>query len=106
MVSSLIIRAELSNPPSEVLAFRTLTMMARQIELDNLIEIEQTYKDIYYNYMKQKGLMDFVCQIITPPEKENGIRIDYEYNYSYTIKTDRIIFSNILNILGQITQLR
>jgi hypothetical protein len=106
IVTNLIIRAELSNPPSETLAFRSLTMMSRQIELDNLIEIDQIYKDIYYNYMKFRGLLDFVDQLITPPENENGIRIDMHINYPFTIKTDRIVFTNVLNLLGQISYLK
>ncbi len=105
-MNTLIIRAELSNPPSETLAFRSLTMMAQGIELDNLIEIEQAYKDIYYHYMKYRGLFDFIEQIVTPPENEKGIRIDLNYNYPLTIKTDRIVFTNILSLLGQISELK
>lgn len=103
----LIIRAELSNPPTELLAFRALTMMARiQFALDNLIELEQEVKDIYYHYLKPRGAMDFVEQFITPRENERGIRVDLDYNYPLTIKVDRINFRNLSNLLDQLNYLR
>ena len=106
-MQTLIIKAELSNPPSEILAFRTLTMLACvQLCLDNLIELEQDFKDIYYHYLKARGAMDFVAQFITPRENEEGIRIDLDYNYPLTIKTDRIIFNNLFGLLGQINYLK
>ena len=106
-MQTLIIKAELSNPPSEILAFRTLTMFAcLRLYLDNLIELEQDCKDIYYHYLKARGAMDFIAQLITPRENERGIRIDLDYNYPLTIKTDRIIFKNIFGLLGQINYLR
>ena len=105
-MDTLIIRAELSNPPSETLAFRSLTMMTDGIELDNLIEIEQDYKDIYYHYLKHHGLMDFVEQIVTPPEQEMGIRIDRLPTYPFTIKVDRITFSNVVGLIGKVAKLK
>lgn len=105
-VDTLIIRAELSNPPSEALAFRSLTMLTKEISLDNLIEIEQDYKDIYYYYLKYHGLMDFVEQIVTPPEEEKGIRVDRLPTSPLTIRTDRIIFSNVLGLIGKIATLK
>jgi hypothetical protein len=106
-MDTLIIRAELSAPPSESLAVRSLTMLSHdKLNMDNLIEVENYAKDIYYYFLKNKGIWDYIDEIITPPENESGVRIDIEYNFPYTIKTKKIVFANILNLIGQIAYLQ
>ena len=41
-----------------------------------------------------------------PEDKEEGIRIDREYNYAKTIKVNKICYENTTNILGQIKSLK
>ena len=76
------------------------------LKLSVLVEMEQDMKDLYYSYMKALGLMDFVDQYVTPEEKEEGIRIDTELRYPFTIKTQTIKFENTLSILGQVKSLQ
>lgn len=103
---NLIIVAELSEPPTEGLFFRYLTLVTRsELSTSNLIEAEQEVKDIYYKYLKSKGLFDFVDQIITPQENEFGIRLDTELNYPLTIRAKSITCVNCVNLLGQIKHL-
>lgn len=97
----LIIKAELSNPPTEALAFRTLTMLARSnLSLHSIVEVEDCFKDMYYHYLKVKCLMDFVDQLITPEENEAGIRIGVVTSKNQSINIDRITFQNLFWLLG------
>ena len=107
MQSNLIIIADILNPPTDSLAVRSLEMVCKsRLLLNILIEVEQEYKDIYYNYLKPRGFLDFCEQLITPPEKEFGIRIDTDYNYPLTIKTQNIKFNNYINFLSKIAYLK
>lgn len=100
---NLIIVSDLVNPPSEGLYFRHLTMVS-SIDLKHsvLIESEKEYVDIYYNYLKKKGLYDFVQEFVQPEWKVDGIRIDTELNYPKTIKTNHIRYENVENLIKQI----
>ena len=62
---NLIITSKLSSdPPSEGLYFRFLTMMAKkEINYDVVLESEQEKVDYYYNFLKQKGWFDFIDDI-------------------------------------------
>lgn len=50
--------------------------------------------------------MDFADDLIFFEDKEEGIRIDLDYNYPLTIKAREIGFVNVPNILGQINFLK
>jgi len=103
----LIVVAGLSEPPTEPLSFREVTYFSkRYLTMDVLIETERAMKDLYYEYMKRKGLLDYTDQLVTPEEKEDGIRLDNEINYPKTIKLDFIRYDNIRKVLGQIEFLR
>ena len=103
---SLIIVSDLINPPSEGLYFRHLTMVsALDFKQDVLIESEKEYVDIYYNYLKKKGLYDFVEEFIQPEWRVDGIRVDTELNYPKTIKTNYIRYENVENLIKQIKSL-
>ena len=103
---NLIIQAGLSEPPTETLPFRHLTSVSKcDYKLDVLIESEQEMKDLYYLFLLKRGMFDYIQEIITPEEKENGIRIDYELNYPKTVVANKITFDNQLNILKHIALL-
>ena len=103
---SLIIVSDLINPPPEGLYFRHLTMVsALDFKQDVLIESEKEYVDIYYNYLKKRGLYDFVEEFIQPEWRVDGIRIDTELNYPKTIKTNYIRYENVENLIKQIKSL-
>jgi hypothetical protein len=104
---NLIIVAGLSEPPSEPLPFRILTGVSKsELKLDVLIETAQTMKDLYYQYMLHRGLLDYAEALITPEEREDGIRLDMELTFARTIRTRFIRFDNLLNLVGQITLLK
>ena len=59
-------------------------------------------KDSYYHFLKSQGSMDFIDQLITPEENENGIRLDTKLNFPLTILATKITAQNCTNLLGQI----
>jgi hypothetical protein len=96
-----------SDPPSEGLYFRFLTLMAKkELDFDVLLESEEEFIDIYYHFLKRKGWYDFIDAIVTPEEGEEGVRIDTELNYPKTIKVNYIRCENTPNVLGQLKVLR
>ncbi len=88
----LIIRDELVNPPTWFASFRDLTLICSlRLETDIVIETEET--DLYYQWLKQRGGMDFIDDFV-PPGIENGLRIDTELNFDPSIVIDRITPEN------------
>lgn len=105
---NLIISSTLSSdPPSEGLYFRFLTMVAKK-DLDYCVVVESEKKKIdpLYKFLREKGWYDFVYEIIVPEWKIEGVRIDTRNEYPLTIKTDYIRCENTPNLLGQIKSIR
>lgn len=100
---NLIIDASLSEPPTESLYFRFMTLAAhKEIGLDCLIETEQQMKDNYYRYLSRQGLMDFVKQIITPKECVTGLRLGERVKNAPAIKLKSIRAENVISLIGLI----
>jgi hypothetical protein len=96
----------IGDPPSQNLAIRYVTLEAKTgLNMHVVIEVEQDFKDIYHEYMKRVGLMDYVDEYVTPEERLDGIRIDSKLEYPRTIKVSSINFQNTLNIIGQVKSL-
>ena len=103
---NLIIVSHLStDPPSEGLYFRHVTMMAKTMGYDIALEAEQEMKDYYYHFLKKRGWFDFVDDFVTPERREEGVRIDTQLNYPLTIQVKYIKCENTINILGQLDHL-
>lgn len=104
--SNLIIKAKLSQRPSDALCFRFITLCSKErIGLTNIIQTEKEAVDIYYKWMRLAGLMDFVAAIITENEVEEGIRLDTEPNYPVSVIVERVDWPQLNLILGQIKYL-
>ena len=105
---NLIISASLStDPPSEGLYFRLLTMIAQKdLNYDIALEADKELIDFYYHFLKKRGWYDFVDGLITPEENEEGVRIDSSLSYPRTILTRHIRCENTTNLLGQLKSLR
>ncbi len=105
---NLIITAELSSdPPSEGLYFRFLTMMAqKELNYDVVLESEPDMVDINWRFLKRKGWFDFVDDIVVPEWRIEGVRIDTQNNYPLTIQVPYIRCENTPNLLGQIKSIR
>jgi hypothetical protein len=105
---NLIISAKLStDPPSEGLFFRHVTMEAKQaLKYSVVIEAEKKAEDFYYNFLKEKGWFDFVDDFVQPEWRVEGVRIDTELNYPMTIQVPYIRCENALNLLGQVKSMK
>tara|TARA_B100001113_G_scaffold338690_1_gene321120 strand:- start:1157 stop:1483 length:327 start_codon:yes stop_codon:yes gene_type:complete len=100
---NLIIHAGLSEPPTETLPFRYVTSVSKcDYKLDVLLESEQEMKDMYWSFLNKRGMFDYIQDIVTPREKENGIRVDFEFNYPKTVVTQKIILENQEELLKHI----
>ena len=103
----LIIADTFVEPPSEVLPFRTITMLSHDnLGLDVLLHTTQDMKDLYYQWMRPRGMMDYIAYILNDLEFEDGIRLDITGIYPHTIVTKFIRLENQLNLLGQIRAFR
>lgn len=105
---NLVIRGKLSSEPlSQGLYFRFLTMVSKQdLGLNVLLECDKNRVDLYYNQLKINGWFDFVNDIVVPEWRVEGIRVDTELNYPYTIRTQYIRSENVFDLLGQVENLR
>jgi len=105
---NLIISANLStDPPSEGLYFRLLTMVAQKdLDYDIALEADKELIDFYYHFLKKRGWYDFIDGLITPEENEEGVRIATSLSYPRTILTRHIRCENTTNLLGQLKSLR
>jgi hypothetical protein len=100
---NLIIADDLVEPPSEILPFRTITMISHvSMDLNILLHTTQDMKDLYYHWMKPKGLMDYIDYILNEQEWEDGIRIDVVGIYPNTIVVKSIRLENQVSLLGRI----
>lgn len=99
----MIIVAGLTEPPTETLPFRHVTAVSKcEYRLDVLVESPQKMKDLYWYFMRDVGMLDYVEDIITPREREEGVRLDYEFNYPRTIVAGRITIENQIDLLKHI----
>ena len=48
------------------------------------------------------GLMDYVDYYITPEDYESGLRLDIDFNYTNTIKTNCISLNNVHLLKNQL----
>lgn len=89
---NLIISCELTAPPSEVSAFRSLTMYATVFKkMDCLIEADPDEIDFYYNWLKRNYAYDFVKQFVKKREV-GGIRLNYD-------RIKRLTFNNLNDMI-------
>lgn len=89
---NLLINCELTAPPSEIGAFRTLTLYATIFKnMDCLVEARPEEIDFYYRWIKGNYAYDFIKQFVTPHEV-GGIRI-----HQGVVK--RITFNNLNHLI-------
>ena len=100
---TLLIRDQLTCPPTWFASYRDLTLYcAIFLHLD--IVIESADPDTYYRWIKPRGGMDFIEDIIRPGS-ENGLHLDLRREYPRTIITDRIAPENVHRLIASIRSL-
>lgn len=99
---TLIIRDELSAPPSWFASFRDLTLYC-SVFLHVDIVIESDDVDLYYRWLKPKGGMDFVADFVRTGS-ERGLRIDTRSRLPQfalaTVVIPRIVPENVPRLIG------
>ena len=99
----IIIRGELSEPPSSISCFRDVTLYtACFLDADVLLESPYDMRDIYYKWLKRHGAYDFIEEIVRKNE-EYGFRIGPEKT---NFLIDRIIPENLSIVIGRLRGLR
>ena len=74
---NLLISSELTAPPSEVSAFRSLTLYATTFKQSYcLIEVRREEIDFYYKWLKDKYALDFVKEFVYIGET-TGFRLQH-----------------------------
>jgi len=97
-----LVHAPLCEPPTESLPFRYVLSCAKiDCEASVLLECEQGTEDMYWQFMRSRGMFDFISDIIEPL-KERGISLDTTIRQQRaTILTKYIRFENQVNIISQ-----
>jgi hypothetical protein len=91
---NLIVPAELCEPPSEGLMFRHLLMVSKlDLLYSNLVFCQEDMVDLYYHYMKERFIFDFVDDIVT--QQEDGYFLSIKFvraeNVNNVIENLRLI---------------
>lgn len=95
-----IIDAELTAPPSEVVLFRDITMYSNVfLKKPVLLECRKEERDFYYKWLKNRASWDFVVDFIKP-NTELGISIRKD---KANIIVERISYQNFDMIINKLT---
>lgn len=97
---TLLIRDQLTCPPTWFLSYRDLTLYcAVMLKMD--IVLESDAPDLYYRWVRARGGMDFVQDIVRPGS-ERGVHLDFARHFPATIVTDRIAPENVHRLIASI----
>jgi hypothetical protein len=99
----LFIEAGLTEPPSETVPFRLLTMTSKdRLNFDNILFTSKESIDLYYRFLKPRGLFDYIDDILTFEELGSGLYISTEKQKWTTLVTSRIVFENYQGLVGRL----
>tara|TARA_R110000824_G_scaffold320307_2_gene507298 strand:+ start:4133 stop:4465 length:333 start_codon:yes stop_codon:yes gene_type:complete len=91
---------------NEGLYFRFLSMTATSyLEMDVIVEAPKNKIDYYFNKLKRGGYYDYVAEILSSETREEGVRLDTDYNYPLTVTAKDITCINVMSLIGQIKML-
>lgn len=100
---TLIIRDQLVCPPTWFASYRDLTLYCHiLLRLDIVLESEEA--DTYYRWIKPRGGMDFIEDIVRPGA-EPGVHLDFKPHFPRTVVTDRIAPENVHRLIASIRSL-
>ncbi len=96
---NLLISGELTAPPSEVSAFRSLTLYATVFkQLDCLVEVQKEEMDFYYKWLKDKYALDFVKQFVCVGET-SGFRLQYS-------RIKKLTYNNLNDLIFVVSMIK
>lgn len=101
-MGNLIISSDLTEPPSEVICFRDITLAASDYFDDILVECNGIEKDFVWNWLKKYGAMDFVSDFVIPYQEIGySIRLNPSPDTNILIE-ERLWQSNVEAVIRQI----
>ncbi len=102
---NLLVHAPLSEPPTEALPFRyVLSSCKIDCGMEILLECEEGSKDLYWEFLKRRGMFDFISDIVNPLE-EKGLRLDTKVrNQQRTVVAKYIRIENQVIILDLVRE--
>lgn len=104
---TLIIRGELTEPPTWFPAYRELTMKLKgSVVAVILIESERNLRDLYWRWTGRNGGRDYVTDLIFPDEYEPGIKLDAQPDRLHpTVTVERIVPENLSQLTARVAAL-
>lgn len=104
---TLIIRGELTEPPTWFPAYRELTMKLKgTVVAVILIESERNLRDLYWKWTGRNGGRDYVSDLIFTDEYEPGIKLDAKHDRLHpTVTVERIVPENLSEVAGRVSAL-
>ena len=99
---NLLVHAPLCEPPTESLPFRYVLSCAKiDCEASILLECEKGTEDMYWQFMRSRGMFDFISDIIIPLQ-EKGVSLDIKIRRQRaTILTKYVRLENQTSIVSQ-----
>ena len=99
---NLLVHAPLCEPPTESLPFRYVLSCAKiDCEANVLLECDQGTEGMYWQFMRSRGMFDFISDIIFPLQ-EKGVSLDIKIRKQRaTILTKYVRFENQVEIVKQ-----
>ena len=99
---NLLVNATLCEPPTESLPLRYVLSCAKiDCSANVLLECEQGTEDMYWQFMRSRGMFDFISDIVWPLQ-EKGISLDIKIRRQRaTILTKYVRFENQVEIVKQ-----
>lgn len=100
---NLVVHAPLSEPPTESLPFRYVLCCAKvDCDMEVLLECDPGTEDLYWKFLNQRGMFDFISDIVLPLE-ERGLRLDTKVrNQRATVVAKYIKIENQLELIESI----
>ena len=104
---TLIIRGELTEPPTWFPAYRELTMKLKgTVVAVILIESERNLRDLYWKWTGRNGGRDYVNDLIFSDEYEPGIKLDAQHDRLHpTVRAERIVPENLVQLTHRVSVL-
>lgn len=92
----------LTEPPSSVHCFRDVTLYANVfLEAENLIRCPKGTRSMYWHWIKKYGAHDFVEEILTYEEAQEGIKVGESQGLNYKYLNE----NNISQLINQLSLL-
>ena len=89
----------LTEPPSSVHCFRDITLYVKIfLKKDNLLLCPKGTRSIYWKWIKQYGAHDFIDELLTESEKQNGLKVGINKNIDVNI-VNEINYRKIINTI-------